>query len=225
MKQEYVAVVKDDYREAFRDAVFVPDELAGKRLNDIELCLESEFRKREAVEGNKLYLQLVSYTFLINPKRRKIFVARRTGGDKRLNDLNCIGFGGHVEMADFRIEDDESPNPVLKAAIRELREELRLKQKTLRLRHIGFVRDLSSNTSEHLGSVFYLETASASILEKDKLAGARWVDYDEFKLKYYPGLESWSKAIFDYIYDSPVYSKLFGFQMPATEGVLKNASS
>ena len=73
MMQEYVAVVKDEYREVFRDSVFVPDELAGKHLNDVELCLESEFKKREEVEGNNLYLQLVSYTFLINPKKRKIF--------------------------------------------------------------------------------------------------------------------------------------------------------
>lgn len=210
MMQEYVAVVKDNYREAFRDAVFVPDDLAVKHLNDIELCLESEFRLREEVEGNNLYLQLVSYTFLVNPKKRKIFVARRTGGEKRLNNRYCIGFGGHVNMTDFSIDNDEEPNPILKTAVRELREELKLGNKEPKLKHIGFIRDLSSNTSEHLGSVFYLETSSVSILEKDKLTDGSWVGYDEFKLKYYPGLESWSKVIFDYIYESAKYRAVFG---------------
>lgn len=216
MNQEFVAVVKDNYREAFRNSVFVSDEVAGKCLNDIELCLESEFKKREEVEGNNFYLQLVSYTFLINPKKRKIFAARRAGGEKRLNNLYCIGFGGHVNMSDFKIEEKEEPNPVVKAGVRELREELKLGKDTLQLKHVGYIRDLYSNTSEHLGSVFYLETSSASILEKDKLTDGRWIDYDEFKLKYYPRLESWSKAIFDFIYDSPKYRVILNFD-PVTD--------
>ena len=66
------------------------------------------------------------------------------------------------------------------------------------------------STSEHLGSVYYLTTGNASILEKHKLADGRWVDYEEFKEKYYYSLESWSKAIFDFIYEDEIYSKLFG---------------
>ena len=218
MMQEYVAVVKDDYREVFRDSVFVPDELVGKHLNDVELCLESEFKKREEVEGNNLYLQRVSYTFLINPKKRKIFVARRAGGEERLNNRYCVGFGGHVNIGDFKIDDNEEPNPVVKAAIRELKEELKLGRDALELKHIGYIRDLYSNTSEHVGSVFYLETSSASILEKDKLTDGRWIDYDEFKLKYYPRLESWSKAIFDFIYESPKYKSIFRFDTVPNQG-------
>ena len=208
--QEFVAVLKDNYRDAFRDKCFVSDSEARNYFSDIDLCLQSEFKPRNEMEGNKLYLQLVSYTFLINPLKKKIFVARRINGDKRLNDLYCIGFGGHVDISDFKIEDDELPNPILKTAIRELREEVKLRKKELSLEHIGFVRDLFSSTSEHLGSVYYLTTGNASILEKHKLADGKWVGYEEFKEKYYYSLESWSKAIFDFIYEDEIYSKLFG---------------
>ena len=71
--QEFVAVLKDNYRDAFRDKCFVSDSEARNYFSDIDLCLQSEFKPRNEMEGNKLYLQLVSYTFLINPLK-KIYI-------------------------------------------------------------------------------------------------------------------------------------------------------
>ena len=58
--------------------------------------------------------------------------------------------------------------------------------------------------------MFDLEDA-VSLKEKDKFSCAKWVNYEEFKQKYYFKLETWSKAIFDYIYEDEYYRKLFNF--------------
>ena len=166
-----------------------------------------EVQDRDKMEGNPLYLQIVCYTFLINPKTKKIFIAKRISGDERLQDKYCIAFGGHVNT------DDLQPlfyNPIVNSARRELREELTIRNKTIDLKHIGYVRDLNSDTSEHIGVVFYMTTGSASIKEKDSLEG-KWVTYDELKFNYYHLLESWSKAILDYIYNNQYFRRVFNF--------------
>ena len=210
--QEFIATLKDNYQDIFKDRIFVSEAESKKYLNDIELCLQSDFQDRETVEGNKFFLQLVAYTIILNPDKKKIFVAKRINGDSRLNNKYCIGFGGHVDMKDFYFPDKNSiPNPIYQTAIRELREELNIKNKSLELEHIGYVRDLSSDTSEHLGSVYFLITGSSSIKEKHSFMDGKWVSYEDFKNNYYSKLEGWSKNIFDYIYENPEMIKKFNF--------------
>ena len=211
---EQIAAITDTvttsrYTAPFIGNVFVPDKALPYGFTDTELCLDADFIPRNEAEGSNSCLQLVSYTVLLNPERRKIFVAKRRGGDRRLSESLSIGFGGHVEVRDYQIEDREIPNPFLKCAKRELIEELKLKTKMVELHHLGFARDLSSSTSEHIGSIYYLITRSACIKEKDSFAFGKWADYEEFKDKYYFKLESWSRAVFDYIYEDEYYSKLF----------------
>ena len=115
-----------------------------------------------------------------------------------------------AEVGDYQFEAEEMPNPFVKCATRELLEELKMKEKSIGLHHLGFARDLSSSTKEHIGSIYYLLASSVSIKEKDSFSFGRWVGYEEFKDKYYFKLESWSRAVFDYIYEDEYYSKLFG---------------
>lgn len=204
-----LAGVDARYSRPFFEKIFVAD--SDCNIKETELCLEADFLNRDIAEKDNTMLQLVSYTMVINPKAKKIFVAQRTSGEERLKNTYCIGFGGHVEIQDYKILDNEIPNPILKCAKRELREELRIKNKYLEFNHLGFTRDLSSPTSEHLGSIYYVITGSASLKEKDKFSCAKWVNYEEFKQKYYFKLETWSKAIFDYIYETDYYRKLFNF--------------
>ena len=201
---------RSEYAKPFIRKIFVSDNQCN--IRETELCLEADFLNRDIAEKDNTMLQLVSYTMVINPKAKKIFVAQRTSGEERLKNTYCIGFGGHVEIQDYKILDNEIPNPILKCAKRELREELRIKNKYLEFNHLGFTRDLSSPTSEHLGSIYYVITGSASLKEKDKFSCAKWVNYEEFKQKYYFKLETWSKAIFDYIYETDYYRKLFNFE-------------
>ena len=213
---EHIAAITDTittsrYTVPFIGRVFVPDKDLPYSFQDTELCLDADFIPRNEAEGSAGCLQLVSYTILISPLQKKIFVAKRRGGDDRLSGSYCIGFGGHVEVGDYRIEEGETPNPFVKCAKRELEEELRLRNKEFELHHLGFARDLSSSTKEHLGSIYYMMANSASIKEKESFSFGKWIDYEDFKDKYYFKLESWSKAVFDYIYEDEYYSKLFGF--------------
>lgn len=113
-----------------------------------------------------------------------------------------FGFGGHVSLSDIEeTAHDFTADPVLNAGIRELREELYLNNKIINLKHLGYVRELTSKTSNHLGSVFLLTTGFAGIKEKDKLKG-KWISYDDLKYSYYNVLESWSRAVLDYIYSN-----------------------
>lgn len=209
---EKIAVLKEDssLRHLFHDRVFVPIEEAKQYIDKAFLCHGAEFLEKNKAEGNIMYVQLVAYVVVINPKTGKIFIARRISGDSRLVDKVSIGFGGHVNNEDFNIINSSDFNdPIDHCAHRELREELSIKNKNLDLKPIGFVRDLSSDTSEHLGVVYYLLTGSASVKEKDNLDG-KWVNYDKFKEDYYYELESWSKAIFDYLYEDRKFGKMFG---------------
>lgn len=176
----------------------------------MDLCLSGSIEKRSLAEGNQFLLQIVSYTLILNPQKRKIFIAKRISGDERLKNSFCLGFGGHVSLEDFSIPAEYSSDPIMNAAIRELREELNIKNKTLNIEHLGFTRDLTSSTNEHLGVIFVLTTGSASIKETDKLTGF-WISYDKLKEEYYGKLESWSKHILDYIYESKSLAEKYGF--------------
>lgn len=184
---------------------FIPKQ---SRLNLHRLAQDSEIHYRYKMEKNPAYLQLVAYSIIINPKKRQIYIAQRISGDERLLNTYCLGFGGHVSEND--IDYSTLLDPITNTAIRELREELTIKKKILDLTPIGYVRDLKSTTNEHLGIVYYLEAASVFIREKDKLRGF-WVSYEELKNVYYSKLESWSKYILDYIYESDFYRKKFNF--------------
>ena len=135
------------YSKPFLSKIFVSDTECN--IKETELSLEADFLEREAAEKDNTMLQLVSYTLVINPKAKKIFVAQRTSGEERLKNMYCIGFGGHVEVQDYKILDDELPNPILKCAKRELREELRIKNKHLEFNQPGSPRALYSSTSQH----------------------------------------------------------------------------
>lgn len=174
------------------------------------LCLSGSVEDRSLAEGNQLLVQIVSYTLILNPKKRKIFIAKRISGDERLRNSFCLGFGGHVDLKDFSIPAKYSPNPIINAAIRELREELNIKNKILDVEHLGYTRDLTSSTNEHLGVIFVLTTGSANVKETDKLTGF-WISYDKLKDEYYNKLESWSKHALDYIYETDYLAKKYGF--------------
>ena len=98
------------------------------------------------------------------------------------------------------------------AAIRELSEEIRFYKKDpfKTLTMIGFVRDMESETREHLGAAFLLVAGKATIKEENNLQG-RWVSYDDLKNKYYEGLETWSRYILDYIYENNTWSQRLRF--------------
>lgn len=213
--KESIAVLKDApaYRNPFRNKAFLPDAEAKKYFNEISLCEEADFLDRDMAEGNMMYVQLVAYTIVVYPEKGKIYVAKRVGGEKRLSSKYSIGFGGHVDKADFRIENRyEAPTPIYHCALRELEEELSIRKKDHNLVHLGYIRDLSSTTPDHIGSVYCIVAGSVSLREKDTFEEAKFSTIEEIRDNNYFGFESWSKYIFDEIYESPDFRKLLGFK-------------
>lgn len=178
-------------------------------MNNSYLINNGSIVNRNEAESNFLYTQLVSYTLIFYPEKQKAFIAQRISGDSRLLGSYCLGFGGHVSIDD--INGKYSKNPIVNAAIRELREELVLKNKVLNPSLIGYVRDVKSNTSEHLGAIFILELGSAFIKETKKLKGF-WISYNDLKNKYYDKLESWSKYALDFVYEDPILRNKLRFK-------------
>lgn len=204
-----LAGITDKYSQPFIKNIFIPAN--DTKITECESCIMSDFVDRNIAENNNTMLQLVSYTIIADPRKKRIFTAQRVNGEKRLKNMFCIGFGGHVSIQDFLLGKNDPVNPILKCAKRELAEEVDIRNTNPELHHIGFARSLSSSTSNHLGSVYYVLTKAATVKEKNNFAHAKWINYDVFKEKYYYKLEDWSKAIFDFIYENDEYRKIFNF--------------
>lgn len=169
---------------------------------------ESIVVNRDEAEGNPFYQQLVSYTLIFNPDKKKVFLGQRLSGENRLVNSYCLGFGGHVN--DFDIDPSFKNNVFEITAERELREELNIKKKNLNLNLLGFCRDLNSSTPDHIGAIYLLIAASITVKEKNTLSG-KWVSYEDLISNYYHRLDSWSRYSFDHIYEHSKLRKLLNF--------------
>lgn len=194
-------------RQEFFDKKFIPFAGFDEKFY-YALSTDAAIVNRDEAEGNDLYTQLVAYTVIVNPDSKKIFIAKRIGGEKRLLNSYCLGFGGHVNICDSIHNDDM----IRHAAIRELTEEVQFyKQDVFSLMPmVGFVRDMESPTREHLGAVYLVIAGKATTKEISNLDGF-WVSYEDLKNRYYERLESWSRYILDYIYEDPVWAEKLKF--------------
>lgn len=194
-KQEQVYVLP------FCNTKTIPDRLTIHKLS-ISSCIkylkniekDGTFICRNDAEENNSIQQLIPYTIIFN-KNMDVYTSYRIDGDKRLNNVYSLGFGGHINPKDNSYIDKSL---IFNAAKRELEEEVNIKIIYEKL-FLGTVRDLSSNTKEHLGFIFAIKTNNnVSIREKDKQKG-KWMTIKDLYNKYYL-FESWSRFIIDYLF-------------------------
>jgi predicted NUDIX family phosphoesterase len=194
------------YRNYFLDKCFIKEK--DFPISHLELFAGSEPRLRDEIEGNMAFQQLVAYTVVFHPTLEKVFIAERISGEERLIGSYCLGFGGHVSDTDISFT---YMDPISNAAVRELREELEIKNKSIFLNNLGYVRDIQSKTADHIGIVFLTILGAVSVKEKENLKG-KWVTYDELKSNYYHKLEGWSRYILDYLYEDKYWSNKLKFK-------------
>lgn len=151
---------------------------------------------RYDAEYNNSMIQIIPYCII--RKNDKIFLGERLAGDNRLVHSHTIGWGGHINPV------DGSNEILLHALSRELEEELFFKAKS-RAKFLGYIRDLNSKTSEHLGCVFILDVSSCYVLEKDNLKG-KWASIDDLKKDYF-NHESWSQLCINFLYTQQLNNK------------------
>lgn len=189
----------------FFDTKRVPDKFTP--TENLKISLNSweqrgRFVFRHDAEYNAILQQIIPYILVTDAKGQKVYVTERIAGEERLKGSLTLGCGGHINPCDA-----DGNNIILNAAIREMNEELNIKQKDDRLHHIGYVRDLSSTTSDHMGIVIAIKADSVSVRETDNLAG-RWMTLNEL-IAEYGRFESWARHIIDYLYTSHSFNKIF----------------
>jgi len=151
------------------------------------------FVYRYDAEYNYSFVQLIPYVVVTNETCDSLFVTQRIAGEERLISELSLGCGGHVNPQDF------SQDTMLKAAMREMKEELDIKlTKGTQLQQYGTVRDYDSTTREHLGLVYLAMAAEVKVKEKDTLSG-QWMDMFALVANYHK-FESWARHIIDHLF-------------------------
>lgn len=165
-----------------------PKELE-KMLNSI--CSRGQFIFRYDAEYNPAFQQLIPYVVISNLSGTRYYVSERISGDARLVSKYSLGFGGHINPIDNGHE-----NLIMAALKRELCEEL-FYEKMSEPEFLGYIRDLHSETRDHLGFVFQVKAKKVRIKETDVLKG-KWMTLEELEDRYFH-FESWSRYIIDYL--------------------------
>lgn len=188
--------VADIIPDGYTMAGFIKNETILDRLVE-----KGKFIFRHDAEYNTAFQQLIPYVLIFDKGYRKIYAARRIAGDTRLIKSYSLGFGGHINPV------DEGWDILENAALRELDEEVILEGQT-ELKFNGYIRDVASDTSEHLGLLYTITCDNAKVKETDSLQG-KWFDIDSI-VNSYGAFERWSKMIIDHMYlNSVETSKLW----------------
>lgn len=182
------------YVVTYGDAIGIPDKFTlGDFPERLATC--GKYVLRSDAEYNDALVQPIPYILVTNKAKNKYYVTERLAGDERLKDSIALGSGGHIDPVDH----GKAINLIEAAAHRELNEELKIQLvKDTDYECIGTVRDLTSETHEHLGIVYMVQAAHVSVKEKDKLKG-RWMTLQEL-INEYNKFESWARYIIDYLY-------------------------
>lgn len=152
--------------------------------------LSGSFILRSDAEYNIAAIQLIPYILILNKDHTKIYVTKRIAGEERLKDSLSLGCGGHINPCDF------GENMIMHAAQREMNEELDVRlRKGTGLKITGLIRDLASETKEHLGIVMIAEAVRVKVRE-DKVLKGKWMDFNAL-IKNYLCFESWARHIID----------------------------
>lgn len=153
----------------------------------------STFVYRYSAEYNTALVQLIPYVIVTNAEQNKLYVTERIAGEERLKSKLSLGAGGHVNPQDL------SKDTMYKAAVRELNEELTVVlEEGTDLTVYGTVRDLQSDTREHLGLVYLATAAKVKVKEKDTLRG-QWMDIAGLVTNYNK-FESWACLVIDHLF-------------------------
>ena len=151
-----------------RDVLFSDGEFQGflkaEERDFISLILNNfEFREREDVEQDPKWQQPIPYVWILNLLTKKIFAYQRASNskykEKRLGGKWSCGIGGHID----KDVDEIGENPLEKAMIRELKEEVSMKNYPLP-KIVGYINDDSNS----VGSVHFGVVALAETVEKIK---------------------------------------------------------
>lgn len=184
-----------------RDKIFPSDAFQGfmpLSYNDFFNVIMKHYHYKERtdeLENDPSYLQIISYVWLINPTTKKAFIYKRAPSKseyKEKRHLNKLsgGIGGHIDK-----ESTEPQDPMMHAALREMNEELIMKEYPP-VKFIGYINDDSNIFSEvHFGVVGLAQTNEEAQPADGMANGAFYSAAEVDKLFNDPAneVESWTK--------------------------------
>lgn len=152
------------------------------------------FVERGKAEKNYILQQIIPYVILINNKN-EFLVSKRIGGDKRLLDKLSLGFGGHINPCD--ISNINKLETISNNIIRELTEATTLNLKGIKNepKFVGFVRNINSDLSDHLGLVYILNVKNRRpIIKETNKSESIWMNRGEM-VRLIEKFDMWSQFI------------------------------
>ena len=162
---------------------------------------DGTFVFRYDAEYNATLQQLIPYIVVVNAKNDSVYVTERIAGEERLRGSLALGCGGHINPVD-------AGNIIMNAAMREMNEELDIKLHHDKAPYFtGYIRDMASETNDHLGLVFVAVADSVSVKETENLKG-QWMKLEEL-IAEYSRFESWARHIIDHLYVTHAFDKIF----------------
>ena len=162
------------------------------------------FRKRNELEKNPSFKQIIPYAVISNKESFYLFKRSSGQAEKRLQNLFSLGVGGHMNPGNTMEPEEQYLIDELK---RELFEEVRLLNDCAieDIEFIGFINDDTIPVGRvHIGLLYniHLSNKEVYINETDKMT-ADWIDKSNLA-EFYDGMETWTKITYDF------YIKLTG---------------
>lgn len=161
--------------------------------------LKGKYILRAEAEENIVFQQVIPCAVIFD-EDNNVYVSKRIKGDPRLSGSLSITFGGHINPCDGLLD------PINKSLERELSEEINFskipKESYLDFHKEAYVRDLKSNTSEHIGVIYFIKIPNKykkriKIKEKNTLIG-KWMNKEQL-MENYNKFESWARLIINEI--------------------------
>lgn len=152
---EDILVVKKELlfrKKQFKGFIPIEEE------NFLPVILENLYyqKRTDELERNEEIQQPIPYVWLVNPEKKQIFLYKRskTGNEGRLYDKYSGGVGGHID----RSTEGNSQDPVYDAMMRELKEEVYLRDYPTP-KVIGFIKLDGGVEAVHFGIVAIAHTS------------------------------------------------------------------
>ena len=184
-----------------KSQVFYDETVWHLILNDLLVLSRSE------AEKNERYKQLIAYILI--RCGQSYFTYRRTGrlGDERLRQKYSIGFGGHINVTDTDKDqlslfgtEEKGKDFILQAVLREIREELTIKESINKPEFISFINDDSNEVGKvHFGIVWLLKINNLQNIGKREkgMSELRFYDLPSLLSKK-TVFETWSQLLIDH---------------------------
>jgi len=153
----------------------------------------------DKLENDSSLKQIIPYVLIVNPETKKIFAYRRANNqnysEKRLRNKWSFGLGGHIERQD-------NGNPIVSGMIRELHEEVKMKEYP-EPKIVGYLNDDSGDVEKvHFGILALAETNQDVQKGDEEMAEGRFMSFKEMESLFADSkneFDKWTRISWPYV--------------------------